>query len=78
MEEEKKKKHQDATLRGAKDALNVKENKTNASRKKLKPLTEDCNQQPVKRKKERRRNNKNNNSQNNEIRQGMLAPNINS
>jgi hypothetical protein len=53
---------QDATLRGAKDDLNLKENKTNTSRKKLKSLTEDSNQQPVKRKKKRRRNNKNNNS----------------
>jgi hypothetical protein len=53
---------QDATLRGAKDDLNLKENKTNTSRKKLKTLTEDSNQQPVKRKKKRRRNNKNNNS----------------
>jgi hypothetical protein len=69
---------QDATLRGAKEDLNLKENKTNTSRKKLKPLTEDSNQQPVKRKKKLRRNNKNNNSQNNEIPQGMLAPNINS
>jgi hypothetical protein len=69
---------QDATLRGAKEDLNLKENKTNTSRKKLKTLTEDSNQQPVKRKKKRRRNNKNNNSQNNKIPQGMLAPNINS
>jgi hypothetical protein len=42
---------QDATLRGAKDDLNLKENKTNTSRKRLKTLTEDSNQQPVKRKK---------------------------
>jgi hypothetical protein len=48
---------QDATLRGAKDDLNLKENKTNTSRKKLKTLTEDSNQQPVKRKKKWRRNN---------------------
>jgi hypothetical protein len=41
---------QDATLRGAKDDLNLKENKTNTSQTKLKPLTEDSNQQPVKRK----------------------------
>jgi hypothetical protein len=60
---------QDATIRGAKEDLNVKENKTNTSRKKLKTLTEDSNQ-PVKRKKKRRRNNKNINSQNNEIPQG--------
>jgi hypothetical protein len=60
----------DATLRGAKDDLNSKENKTNTSRKKLKTLTEDSNQQPVKRKKERRRNNKKNNSQNNEMPKG--------
>jgi hypothetical protein len=59
-----KKKHQalygaqDATLRGAKDDLNLKENKTNTSRKKLKTLTEESNQQPVKREKKRRRNNK--------------------
>jgi hypothetical protein len=46
---------------GAKDNLNLKENKTNTSGKKLKTLTEDSNQQPVKRKKKRRRNNKNNN-----------------
>jgi hypothetical protein len=40
---------------GAKDDLNLKENKTNTSRKKLKTLTEDSNQQPVKRKKKRRK-----------------------
>jgi hypothetical protein len=52
---------QDDTLRrGAKDDPNLKENKTNISRKKLiiKTLTEDySNQQPVKRKKRRRINN---------------------
>jgi hypothetical protein len=36
---------QDATLRGAKEDLNLKENKTNTSRKKLKTLTEDSNNQ---------------------------------
>jgi hypothetical protein len=69
---------QDATLRGAKDDLNLKENKTNTSRKKLKTLTEDSSQQPVKRKKKRRRNNKNNNSKTQRNPTGMLAPNINS
>jgi recombination DNA repair RAD52 pathway protein len=49
---------------GQKDDLNSKENKTNTSRKKIKTLTEDSNQKPVKRKKKRRRKNKNNNSQN--------------
>jgi hypothetical protein len=40
------------------NATGTKENKTNTSRKKLKTLTEDSNQQPVKRKKKRRRNKK--------------------
>jgi hypothetical protein len=70
---------QDATLRGAKDDLNLKENKTNTSRKKLKSLTEDSNQQPVQRKKKR---NEEESTKTTTAKQrnptGMLAPNINS
>jgi hypothetical protein len=69
---------QDATLRGAKDDLNLKENKTNTSRKKLKPLMEDSNQQPVKRKKKKEEEATKTTTANATKSQGMLAPNINS
>jgi hypothetical protein len=63
--------------------LKTKQNTTNTSQKKLKPLTENSNQQPVQRKKKRRKEEKKKKQQKQQQKQqrnpkGMLAPNINS
>jgi hypothetical protein len=56
----------------------LKENITNTSRKKLKTLTEDSNQQPVKREKETTTTTTTTTTTKQRNPTGMLAPNINS